>query len=79
MDKNDTELWNGAINSNDEAVLSSYDGTDVHEEDIISVDELHAALKEMKKTKVAGTDGINAEVLKCGGWILELHFLSLMN
>lgn len=79
--KHYTEFWNGAIDSNDEAttVLPTYDGTDVHEEDMISVNELHAALKEEgDETRVFCRQDF-AEVLKHGGRTLELHFLTLIN
>lgn len=47
--------------------------------DLITLEELQKALKDMKNRKACGPDGINAELLKYGGLLLQFRLLHLYN
>ena len=50
----------------DEYVLPS-EGMPMEHEDLITIDDVRNAIKEMKKVKLPGDEGIPVEIVKAGG------------
>lgn len=85
--KHYTQLWYEVSEEEEEAVRRQEEEEgkdnsgedDVMEVDSLTLEELLHALTELKNRKSPGLNGINTELLKYGGILLQLRLLHFLN
>lgn len=58
---------------------TNWDNTNLTTTDLITIEELQEALKQLKNRKASGIDKINSELLKYGGMLLQWRLLHIIN